>query len=331
MIAPAIQTMPQLAIGSPDWLAYRKTGIGASEVGAVLGVCPWKSPVDVWLEKMGRVPPFEGNAATYWGTLLEDLVAKEYAKKQGVCVRRFNYTLRRGVLIADIDRLVHADGKLPAVKDRVITNRAMDAKTSRDRSLWSDGIPMSYEAQGLSYMAVLPTVESFDFACLFLSERDLGVYPLVRDEAAIAEILERIEAWWERHIVGQTAPDPMSEDDCKKLWGRHRPDTVCFATVDVLDALDELNLAKQRIADAEADEAEARKIILAHMQENESLKTGDGTAVLATWKANKDSVKVDWEAVARELPSSPDLFAAVVKNHTTVKPGARVFRAKETV
>ena len=40
MIAYPIQTLPQLEIGSPDWLAYRKTGIGASEAGAVLGDCP---------------------------------------------------------------------------------------------------------------------------------------------------------------------------------------------------------------------------------------------------------------------------------------------------
>lgn len=327
-----IQSLPQLAIGSTDWLAYRKTGIGASEVGAVLGVCHWKSQVDVWLEKMGRVPPFDGNAATYWGTLLEDLVAKEYAKKQGVCVRRFNYTLRRGVLICDIDRLVHSDGKLPAVKDRVVTNRAMDAKTSRDRSLWSDGIPMSYEAQGLSYMAVLPTVESFDFACLFLAERDLGVYPLVRDDSAIAEILERIEAWWERHIVGQTAPDPMSEDDCKKLWGRHRPDTVCFATSEVEAALVELSNAKARKAKAEADEADAKRVVMALLQDNEVLKSADGAKVLATWKSNKDSAVVDWEAVAREVMATwPGESEAVIAKFTTVKSGARVFRAKEGV
>ena len=329
MIAPAIQTMPQLAIGSPEWHEFRKSGIGASEVGAVLGVCPWKSPVDVWLEKMGRVAPFAGNAATYWGNLLEDLVAKEYAKQVGLKVRRFNYTLRRGVMIADIDRLVHPDGKLPAVQDRIVTDRAMDAKTSRDRSLWSDGLPMSYEAQGLSYMAVMPTVTRMDFACLFMAERDLGIFPLDRDESSIAEILERIEAWWARHIVGQTAPDPMSEDDCKKLWGRHRPTTVCFATPEVEAALATLAKAKSGKEEAAAAEAEAKRTVMALMQENESLKSADGSKVLATWKSNKDSEVVDWEAVARELPSSPDLFAAVVKNHTTVKPGARVFRAKE--
>lgn len=60
---PEVREAIRMDVGSPEWLAYRRTGIGASEVGSVLGVCPWKSPVDVWLEKMGRVPPFEGNNA----------------------------------------------------------------------------------------------------------------------------------------------------------------------------------------------------------------------------------------------------------------------------
>ena len=39
----------RMVVGSPEWLAFRMTGIGASEVGSVLGVNPWKSAVDVWL------------------------------------------------------------------------------------------------------------------------------------------------------------------------------------------------------------------------------------------------------------------------------------------
>ena len=125
-------------------------------------------------------------------------------------------------------------------------------------------------------------------------------------------------------MVGQTAPDPMSEDDCKKLWGRHRPTTVCFATSEVEAALVELANAKARKAKAEADEADAKRVAMALLQDNEVLKSADGTKVLATWKNNKNSSKTDWEAVAREAGATPELVA----KHTTVKPGARVFLAK---
>lgn len=321
----------RMDVGSPEWLAFRRTGIGASEVGSVLGVNPWKSPVDVWLEKMGRMEPFAGNNATYWGQRLEDIVAQEYAIRTGRKVRRLNYTLRRGVLIGDLDRLVHEDGTLPAVKDQVRTDRAMEAKTARDRSLWADGIPLYYEAQGLVYMRLADSLQVVDFATLFLSEREFDVLSLLRDQDAIDEISARCDEWWQKHIVEGQAPDPTSEDDCKRLWASHRPATVCFATVEVEDALTEIALAKQRIADAKKDEDEARLVVFSLMQDNEVLKSADGSKVLATWKSPKESQKTDWEAVARELgQSSPEMFSAFVEKHTKIVQGLRRFLPKNT-
>ena len=321
----------RMEVGSPEWLAFRRTGIGASEVGSVLGVNPWKSAVDVWLEKQGRTEPFAGNNATYWGQRLEDIVAQEYSLRTGLKVRRLNYTLRKGVLIGDLDRLVHEDGTMPAVKDEVRTDRALEAKTARDRSLWADGIPLSYEAQGLVYMLLADSIQVVDFAALFLSEREFDVFPLLRDDDAIHEIALRCEEWWARYMVGGETPEPTSEDDCKKLWASHRPATVCFATVEAEDALTKIALAKQRIADAKKDEEEARLVVLSLMQDNEVLKSPDGSKVLATWKAAKDSKKVDWEAVARELgQSSPEMLSAFVEKHTKIVQGSRRFLPKNT-
>ena len=47
--------------------ARRLSGLGASEVPAVLGLDPYRSPLDVYLEKTGVLPPFEGNNFTEWG------------------------------------------------------------------------------------------------------------------------------------------------------------------------------------------------------------------------------------------------------------------------
>ena len=58
-----------------DWLDVRKTGIGGSDVAAVLGISPWKSPLDVFLDKTGKSAPEPENDAMYWGTRLETLVA----------------------------------------------------------------------------------------------------------------------------------------------------------------------------------------------------------------------------------------------------------------
>ena len=50
-----------------EWQKERKNGLGASDAGAIIGVNPWKSNVDLWEEKTGRKEP-------------EDISGKPYVK-----------------------------------------------------------------------------------------------------------------------------------------------------------------------------------------------------------------------------------------------------------
>ena len=51
------------------WLAERRSGIGGSDIAAILGLSPWKTAVDVWLDKTGqREDDTVGDAeAVRWG------------------------------------------------------------------------------------------------------------------------------------------------------------------------------------------------------------------------------------------------------------------------
>src|SRR5574341_639051 len=70
------------AIGrSEKQLALRQTGIGASEVAAVVGLHPTRKPIDVWAEKTGRAERFEGNAFTEWGQRIERVVAEAWQER----------------------------------------------------------------------------------------------------------------------------------------------------------------------------------------------------------------------------------------------------------
>lgn len=320
----------KMVIGSAEFHAERKTGIGASEAGAVLGVSPFKSAVDVWMEKTGRKPAFDGNAATYWGNRLEDLVASEYTVQTGRRVRRCNFTLRKGVMLCHVDRLVHDGEGLPAVGDDVRTSRALECKTARDMSLWPDGIPAIYEAQCFVEMAICPTLQVVDVAALFLADRKYEIYPLLRDDVVIADIESRLTEWWERHIVGDMPPDPVSEDDCKALWGRHKDEKAVFASADVEAALAQYQLYKRQEEAAKKGQEEMRLKIFSQMQDASVLKSADGLRMLASWKNNKDSVKTDWEQVARWLAQTwPGEFEPIIEKFSKPAPGARVFRPKD--
>ncbi len=72
----------------------RATGIGGSDAAAVCGLNPYKSPVDVYLEKVGAAAPVDETERMFWGNKLEDVVADVYSDRTGRKVRRRNRTCR---------------------------------------------------------------------------------------------------------------------------------------------------------------------------------------------------------------------------------------------
>jgi len=49
----AVTLAKTLDMPREQWLELRRQGIGGSDAAAILGMNPWKSPMDVWLEKTG--------------------------------------------------------------------------------------------------------------------------------------------------------------------------------------------------------------------------------------------------------------------------------------
>ena len=60
-----------------QWLGFRKCGIGASEVGALMGLSQYKSNIELFYDKIGQGLGFNvENIAMFMGTELEDFIAK---------------------------------------------------------------------------------------------------------------------------------------------------------------------------------------------------------------------------------------------------------------
>lgn len=77
------------------WLAARRSGIGGSDIAAICGLSPYQTPYDVWLDKLGQGEEVDPNSpGIYWGTVLEDVVAREYAQRTGAKVQRVNTMMR---------------------------------------------------------------------------------------------------------------------------------------------------------------------------------------------------------------------------------------------
>lgn len=305
------------------WLALRKRGVGGSDVGKVLGVSEWGTAVDVWLEKTGRSAPVEQTEAMWLGNELEASVARRYARENDVEVCHHNFMAfdDEAFLVGNIDRLVKTKGAgVPAHQGEVRTAVGLECKTS-SQAPW-DEVPLHYQAQVQTYMALHPSIQFFDVAAAFYGRpKAFKTFSVHRDEEVIASIRERVKEFWVKYVLGDTPPEPTCEEDCKSIWKASNPGRKVYATDVVVDAVKALKDFDARIKELEAVASEVKTSIMAAMEDGEILLGPDG-AKLVSWKNNKDSTNTDWKAVAMAL-GAPD---ALVEQFTMKKPGARVFR-----
>lgn len=306
-----------------QWLAERKSGVGGSDVGKVLGVSEWGTAVDVWMEKTGRTAPVEQTEAMWFGTEMEDAVARRYAAETGVEVVRHNFMAfdEDCHLLGNIDRLVKlTEGGLAAYQGEVRTTLALECKTS-SQSPWED-VPLHYQAQVQTYMALHPTIMRFDVAASFYGfAKEFKVYHVDRDDEVIDSIREAVKAFWEKHVIPDVPPMPTCEEDCKAIWKSSNPLRKVYATDEVAMAVKSFKDMQARIKELEASASDVKASIMAAMEDGEILVAPDGSK-LVSWKSNKATKKTDWKAVANALDPDESLIA----EWTTEKSGARVFR-----
>ena len=68
-----------------EWLELRMEGLGGSDSWTAMGLNPWKSRMALWAERCRPIEPngLSQNEAVRLGTLLEQVVADEYARATG--------------------------------------------------------------------------------------------------------------------------------------------------------------------------------------------------------------------------------------------------------
>ncbi|GAO98151.1 YqaJ-like viral recombinase domain protein [Caedimonas varicaedens] len=201
-----------------EQLMERQLSLGGSEVAVALGLSPWKSPYELYIEKTTDDPlSFQSamSAPQEWGHRLEEVVAQKYQEETGTSLLRgFTYhSLQYPFLSATPDRLVY--GKSGYGK----ALRGLEIKTADARcsSKWGasgvtwDGvdinqcpIPYHYYLQVVAYMAVLG-MDRWDLAVL-IGGNDYRVYTFTRNLEVEHKILEEARAFWENFVVQKVAP-----------------------------------------------------------------------------------------------------------------------------
>jgi putative phage-type endonuclease len=111
----ALRLVSTKDMGREDWLEVRRTGIGSSDAAAAIGLNPYQSQLELWMQKTGKgallpaVDPSDDTSPMFWGTLLEPIVAAHYTKRTGNKVRKVNAVLQHPEhpwMLANVDREV---------------------------------------------------------------------------------------------------------------------------------------------------------------------------------------------------------------------------------
>lgn len=187
-----------------DWLRLRRQGIGGSDAGAVCGLNPYISPMDVYADKSGLMGNDDfDNEAMREGRDFEEYVARRFTEATGLKVRRSNMMYASSeypFMLADIDRLVVG-------KENGIIGLECKTASPYSAAKWEDGmVPAHYLAQCFHYMAVMGA-KAWYIAVLIYG-KDFKYVRIDRDEEAIQSLIRLEKDFWENHVLANAMPEP---------------------------------------------------------------------------------------------------------------------------
>lgn len=278
------------------WLEERKTYVGGSDLGSILGINNFRTALDVYIEKTaeGIVEDTAGEAA-YWGTVLEDVVAGEYAKRTGLDIRTGPGLIRHSeypFIACNIDYWVFDKGN----------RHILECKTANQMkvSCWGEEgtnqIPESYLYQVVYYAAITGAIR-VDIAVL-IGGQDFRIYRYDKDEAMEAKLIKVAKKFWNEYILQKTPPKPTTSEDIAKLYPTSNGRIVKANDI-ILAKIETLQDLKSREKTIASDIANIQMDIKEYMKDGESLVDNVGN-LYATWKEKLASRRIDTKKLKAE-------------------------------
>jgi putative phage-type endonuclease len=301
-----------------QWLTVRKGGIGSSDAAAAVGLNPYKSQLQLWMEKTGRdanlpkVDPNDETSPMYWGTLLEHIVAAHYVKRTGNKVRRINAVLQHPIepwMLANLDREV-----MGAPDVQILECKTAGINGAR---LWKEGVPEYVQLQVHHQMAVTGK-QAADIAVLICGQ-ELQIHRIQRDEGMIAKLVELERRFW-HYVETDTEPPADGSDSAdvalRCLYPRDSGQTLDLSQdLEMSAAFSDLLAVRQVLATNTLLEAKLKQRIQQRMGEATKVVFEAGEV---TWKRSKDGSGLDVDKLLKEQPD-------LLKTHSMIKAGSRRF------
>lgn len=320
-VTPQAKTV-RLRQGSDAWMAFRQTHIGSSDAPVIAGESPFRSPLDLYVEKTddpGEIDPDKARLFRI-GHALEPVILDLYAEEKGRKVQRGRVLESRDL------------PWLSCSLDGETEGRIVEAKwTSSAR--WDDGVPGDVLVQVTHQMGV-SGIPWADVAVL--TPRGFQVYEVPFDAAFWSRILSLEEGFYS-HLYQRIPPVPDGSESARKALVRLYPEDTgeILENDPVIGSIVRDLLPLRRTAKTlEESIGSLENALRFALQEAGGAKAPDYTV---SYRKVKDSTTVAWQNYAESLEgiigeAAPERRAEIetLKGiYTTTKPGSRRLLVKE--
>ena len=316
------------------WTKARKSGLGASDTAAILGLNHYRTALDVWLEKTAPGDPGDAelSEATAWGHILETPVARRTVKQHP----------HLGKLVPTPGLLAHPEhpwmlatvdfGLAPRGSRTAPVRALLEVKTTsvaNYRRNWLEGVPPAgIQVQCQQQMAVTGLDECW-VTCFVGGDSGPGKlaepFRVARSERVIEQLVHYAGTWWADHVVAGVRPEPTFAD-ADKLASLYPADESLDAvplTGQLEDRLSTYLDAKRRADEAKEEADRASFDLRKAMGPRTAIADLDGR-VVATCKTQTRRT-LDKKGLAKDRPD----VMAVVDEYTRPGKPFHVFRAKD--
>ena len=185
--------------GTPEWLAMRQNHIGGSDAPVILNTSPWKTPYQLWREKLG----FNENRSTpamQRGLVLEESAREQFCSSTGLKVVP-TVAVRTDIdfIMASFDGYDH--------KEKVAIEIKCPGAIDHEKAL-NKKVPEKYVAQLQHQMNVLDLSKM-----IYLSFDGVSItfFDVYRDDQFIENMIAEESIFWD-NVQNFQSPELMDRD-----------------------------------------------------------------------------------------------------------------------
>lgn len=229
----------------------RRGYLGGSDIGAIFGVNPWATALDVYEQKVApelikpEVTPAREKLYRR-GKRLEPWVMEMLEEERGIFIQKRNQRYNDDEfpwMACEID--------FEYVSDVGLCNGDVKTVSPFACKEWgeegTDEIPLSYCLQ--FHWGMMVTGRPSCLVAVLIGADDLRVYEVKRDDELIGKIRERALSFWNGNVLAKVPPPPQTIGDTHKMLYKYGGFPVANDP-EIIGLLANLRQCKKAVADA---------------------------------------------------------------------------------